>query len=166
MSWDPVGLRRVAADMRSSEPRVIDAVARRVYRAGSIVTVEIKRRAPIYQGTLVQGIDHATQVVPGRGIIDEVTSTETYWLVQERGRLPGKMPPDEPIRRWVQLKLRRAGGDERELDRITYLIRRKIGRSGTKAKRYIALAWRASRGRVNRELDEIATDVANAGLGV
>ena len=62
-------------------------------------------------------------------------------LYAHDGRRPGKWPPDAPIREWLRVKKGVAPGPE--LDRATYLLRRKIGRRGTRATRFLARPFEA-----------------------
>lgn len=59
------------------------------------------------------------------------TAPGAYFM--ERGRGPGRMPPDAPIRAWM-----RAHGDltlkQRVIDSAVFLVRRAIGRRGTRGK--------------------------------
>ena len=48
--------------------------------------------------------------------------------------------PVKPIRQWVRKKLNKTHG---ELDKVTFMVRRKIAREGTKAKPFLAVAMRA-----------------------
>lgn len=59
-------------------------------------------------------------------------SRYAYWV--EEGRKPGKMPPEAPIAYWVRRVLRPPAD---ELGSVTYLVRRAIGKKGTKATHYI-----------------------------
>ena len=71
-----------------------------------------------------------------------VGSTGRGAVYANYGRRPGRMPPDAPIRAWLRDKVGVAEG--KELDRRTYLTRRKIARRGTRATRFLdrALALR------------------------
>lgn len=51
-------------------------------------------------------------------------------------------PPKAPIRKWVIKKL---GIKGEETDKVTFAVRRKIGRKGTKAKPFLAVAFRIYR---------------------
>ena len=57
-----------------------------------------------------------------------IYSTEKYFTVLETGRKPGKQPPTEPIRKWIQSKGIATDISEKSL---AYLIARKIGKEGS-----------------------------------
>lgn len=63
-------------------------------------------------------------VVAGRGVIMGMPYTEQ--LVQ--GRAPGRMPPVDPIQKWVEAKLN-VGADRSR--GIAFAVARKIGQEGT-----------------------------------
>ena len=93
---------------------------------------EIKERTPqgVYgaQGGLLGSIGHT---ITGRGskLVRGVIGTpQLYGDVVERGRRPGKMPPQGALLRWVEVKTGLSG---KEAQRVEYLVRRKIGQKGT-----------------------------------
>lgn len=51
-----------------------------------------------------------------------------YWFTVEVGRQPGRFPPIEPIRRWVE---QRRIGEPSKYPSTAFLIARKIAREGT-----------------------------------
>ena len=57
-----------------------------------------------------------------------IYSTEKYFTVLETGRKPGKQPPSDPIRKWIEAK-----GVARDISSksLAFLIARKIGREGS-----------------------------------
>jgi hypothetical protein len=122
---------------------------------------EVTDRTPINTGMLRKHIDKEVitewnkREVEGRVFVKGLPIQ--YWYYVEKGRRPGKMPPHEPIRLWVKRKLhphfeisegrwiRRKPGGEREIDRITWAIRRKIGREGTKGYEMFKKGFEASK---------------------
>lgn len=56
-----------------------------------------------------------------------------YWRYLENGRGPGKFPPPEAIRNWIEVKHIIPRNDT-TVPQLTYLISRKIAREGTKGK--------------------------------
>lgn len=62
-------------------------------------------------------------------------SLEDYWYYLENGRGPGKYPPPEAIRNWIEVKPISAtpdiNGRTPSVDQLTFLISRKIAREGT-----------------------------------
>jgi hypothetical protein len=52
----------------------------------------------------------------------------------ERGRRPGKMPPDDPIRAYLENHRDLAGLTTSEANSLVYLVRRAIGQHGTRGK--------------------------------
>lgn len=63
-----------------------------------------------------------------------VDYSKSYGHFVEQGRNPGKMPPDSPIRSWVRENLL---SSTISINSLTYLVRRKIGKLGTKGKHLI-----------------------------
>lgn len=93
--------------------------------------------------------------VVGSTVEGAVGSRGRNALWAHNGRGPGKMPPDAPVRAWLRDKKGVPVG--RELDRATYLLRRAIGRRGTKATRFLERPFEARRpdldGRLARAAD-------------
>lgn len=62
-------------------------------------------------------------------------SLEDYWYWLENGRGPGKYPPPEAIRNWIEVKPISAtpdiNGRTPSVDQLTFLISRKIATEGT-----------------------------------
>lgn len=67
-------------------------------------------------------------------IITIETQFPEYAYYTEHGRGEGKMPPYEPIRDWVERHWSVIGRGDSNIESVTYLIRRKIGREGTQGK--------------------------------
>ncbi len=61
---------------------------------------------------------------------------EDYWKWLENGRPPGKMPPVQSILEWVKVKPVLPTNKITQ-EQLAFLIARKIGREGTKAKHYL-----------------------------
>lgn len=65
-----------------------------------------------------------------------------YAGIIERGRRPGKMPPKEAIRQWLEQKLRgrmrNRGRRQAEAARLAFVVARAIGRRGLPAHRILA----------------------------
>jgi hypothetical protein len=111
------------------------------------------KMAPKASGDLKRGI----QIFYDEdGLGSEVISTayharfvEGIYTNYVYGRKPGRWPPEDPIRKWVRLKLmkgsrgskkkERAGTTTRTTDEdsLVFLVRRKIGQEGTKAQPHI-----------------------------
>jgi len=121
--------------------------------------------APVFRGTLANGIHTTPIVVSGTGggieISGSVIATAPHSIVMEEGRRPGApMPPLEPIRRWVELKVRRGDlfvqGDaysttthrrrrsgrnrESQIKGLAYVIARSIGRKGIRGRGFMRKA--------------------------
>lgn len=80
----------------------------------------------------------------------------------EKGRRPGRMPPEQPIAYWVQRVLRLTGPEGK---RVTYLVRRKIARQGTKATNYIAMTVVRNRDRAQLLMRRAAVAAIQQGTG-
>lgn len=57
-----------------------------------------------------------------------IYSTEKFFTVLETGRKPGKQPPTDPIRKWIESK---GIATDISSKSLAYLIARKIGREGS-----------------------------------
>ncbi|EAT16068.1 hypothetical protein HTZ97_16350 [Desulfuromonas acetoxidans] len=92
---------------------------------------EVQTRTPQGVGGAAGLLGSIQQEVTGRGtaVVRGIVATASpYGDVAERGRRPGKMPPKGALREWVAMKI---GVEGRELDRVEFLVRRKIGKKGT-----------------------------------
>lgn len=75
------------------------------------------------------------------GIYEVILNIQDYWKYLENGRLAGKFPNIDAIRKWIQIKpvLPRAyNGKIPTIDQLTYLISRKIANEGIKPTYYLA----------------------------
>lgn len=98
-----------------------------------LVSRNIRAKAPIgATGNLKTGI-HGRTLDPYKGIVRVEGPAERYAQFAELGRRAGRWPPVEPIRRWVRIKLR---PPRKELNSVTFLVRRKIGQVGTRGARF------------------------------
>lgn len=142
LTTDTHELRAFADAMHRAPAAAADAVAVAAYEASEIMASFLRESAPEFQGDLRSSIQPGSSVrasLTSLSAESEVTAGVPYALIQDVGRRPGRMPPEAPIRRWVQLKADRTGSPltERELRSATFLIRRHIGRHGTRPTRYI-----------------------------
>lgn len=128
-----------------SGPKIADDELRAAMNA-SVLQVKgaILPLVPVNQGFLRQGVQTSVigEMVDLRGrIFDPIT----YALPVEEGTRP-HFPPLAPLMRWAQLKL---GVSEKESRSVAFLIARAISRRGTKAVRFFAQAWQATKGQVS-----------------
>lgn len=78
-----------------------------------------------------------------------VISGADYSFYVEKGRRPGKWPPYKPIFEWVQrhysrfssFKTKGSRGAQKDIKTAVFLVRRKIGRKGTKPRPYMEYTW-------------------------
>lgn len=86
--------------------------------------------------------DLSYEVVVGTDIFSIDIHVADYWYYAENGRGPGKMPPEQPIIKWIEWKkivphpVKLASGKQYvpSVKSLAYLIRRKIGKEGTEGK--------------------------------
>lgn len=98
-----------------------------------LVSRNIRAKAPVgASGNLRRGI-HGKVLSPFKGVIRVEGPAEKYAEFPELGRRAGRWPPIEPIRRWVQAILH---PPKKELDSVTFLVRRKIGEEGYRGKHF------------------------------
>jgi hypothetical protein len=83
-------------------------------------------------------------VKQGDGFFELVLNLQDYWYYIENGRAPGKWPPYTAIRSWIEVKpvipvATGIPGSNKipTPEQLTFLIRRKIGRDGIKAKPFL-----------------------------
>jgi hypothetical protein len=150
------------ARLASAHLRIAQAADRAAGNMAIIAAAMIKDSAPQFLGALSSGIEGHLTAAVGVVAAAEVTASVPYALVQDQGRRPGKWPPKEPIRRWVELKIKRGQMSEGEVESLTFLVRRKIGRHGTKGTHYIAKGMRAAKPAIEAETQVLGQAIAEA----
>lgn len=113
---------------------IINTYRRKLYEGGSTAT-----------GTLGNTI--SATVNAEDGIYEVNLNIQDYWKYVEYGRLPGKFPNIDAIRKWIQVKPvipYTYNGKLPTLNELTFLISRKIANKGIEPTYYL-----------NRTLDEI-----------
>jgi len=133
---------------------------------GSVIGIQGLARvnAPVFQSRLRNSIQAEVKTggaaVVGR-VFSDITSPYPYPLTVELGRKPGKMPPPDALKRWVQLVIKPPAAS---VNGIAYLVARSIGRRGIKGKFFMKRAVESSKVRIGmlfREaLDRIANEMA------
>lgn len=107
--------------------QIIDIYRRKLYEGGSNAS-----------GQLGNSLRAIVSVNEGVYVLELALSS--YWKYVENGRQPGKFPPLDVIKQWIQIKpvipnIR--NGKLPTLDQLTFLISRSIARNGIPAKNYL-----------------------------
>jgi hypothetical protein len=101
----------------------------------------------------------------GMGYRGMVMPTAGHSWYVERGRNPGKWPPEEAIELWVRRKL--GLSDDQEVKSVTFLVRRAIGEMGTikrfgyKGGEIIKETVTQGRRQVEQVWEKTVSDIAN-----
>lgn len=106
---------------------VIDNYRRLSYQGDSVAS-----------GRLVNSL--GSFVVSGEGTYELFLRLEDYWKYVEYGRGPGKFPPLEKIKEWIDVKPvipTVYNGKLPTVDQLAYLIGRKIATEGIQPKNYL-----------------------------
>ena len=126
-----------------------DILIRILEQYGDQVINEYRRK--LYQGgsnaSGLLGNSISFNVSADDGIYEVSLSIQEYWKYLEYGRLPGKFPNIDAIRKWIQIKPiipRAYNGKLPSVDQLTFLISRKIAEKGIEPRYYL-----------NTTLDEI-----------
>lgn len=175
--------------MQRTAARVEADLRRAVARALAITWTEAKAGAPVHTGALAGSIQRLGPDVAtaGHGITvrAQVVTPLPYAVVMEEGRRPGApMPPEDPIRRWVELKIRRgdiegaipteavrrrrSGKAWRDaevaiIDALTFVIRRAIAAKGIAGRWFFRRAAEKGRAVLTNELGAIVREWARNG---
>lgn len=94
--------------------------------------VEAIRQKQIQKGIIASGKSAAELEIKATDKQLQVIDREGYFEFQEFGRRPGKRPPRESIKQWIELKLQGNIRSGISIDSLAFLIARKIGQQGTK----------------------------------
>lgn len=107
--------------------QIIDIYRRKLYEGGSNAS-----------GQLGNNLRAIVSVNEGVYILELALSS--YWKYVEYGRQPGKYPPLDAIKQWIQIKPvipDARTGKIPTINQLTYLISRSIARNGIPAKNYL-----------------------------
>lgn len=107
--------------------QIIDVYRRKLYEGGTNAT-----------GLL--GNSLSCIVKTEDGIYDLYLSLQDYWKYVENGRQPGKFPPMDVIKQWIQIKPvipDSRTGKLPTIDQLTFLISRSIAINGIQPKNYL-----------------------------
>lgn len=107
--------------------QIIDVYRRKLYEGGTNAT-----------GLL--GNSLSCIVKTEDGIYDLYLSLQDYWKYVENGRQPGKFPPMDVIKQWIQIKPvipDARTGKLPTIDQLTFLISRSIAINGIQPKNYL-----------------------------
>lgn len=105
--------------------------------------IDVYRRKLFDGGTNATGLlgnSLSCIVKTENGIYDLYLSLQDYWKYVENGRQPGKFPPLDAIKQWIQAKPvipDARTGKLPTLEQLTFLISRSIANNGIPAKNYL-----------------------------
>lgn len=126
--------------MRRAPSVVMEEVDRTVGRVAIEGAREAKREAPKAFSELVNSIRNEQIGLAFHRIIAEAAHARAV----EEGAEPGRRPPVEEIRRWMNVVGVAANAGNEVRDRIAFMISRSIEREGTPAQPYMAPARETS----------------------
>lgn len=110
---------------------VDDAVDNKLSRISHDEAMRIRAKAPRATGRLQASI----RSVKTGFMKYEIGSNLEYAEFADKGRAAGKMPPIDQIRRWLLVKGAATKG--KDLNRMAYLVARKIAKYGTKGAHFM-----------------------------
>jgi hypothetical protein len=158
--------RQAARDFRQAANRLQRLTNDTVDELGTDMMRTQKERVPVATGATRAAI-HARRegrdyLRPGsltRGRAQVRLMMPQHAQYVDQGRAAGKHPPPPAIRRWVKAKLKIT--KKKEVNRVAYLVGRKIARKGTKGARFIKPAWRELEQLANRAFDALGRKLRN-----
>ena len=110
-----------------------------------------QKEAPVDTGNLRRSITQTKASFAGGSVSGAWGTNLPYAKYVEFGRGPGKMPPAGALSGWIR---RHGGGSE-------FVIRRAIGRKGTKGKHFMQKGRVFVQPRVKAEFDAVAQRIAS-----
>lgn len=113
-------------------------------------------------GELSQSIEKIIEI--GEDSYSVKISLADYWTYVENGRGPGKFPPPDAIRTWIEVKpitpTPGMNGKTPTVEQLTFLIGRKISQEGTEGQPFFEPAKEEAIRQFSKAIDEaIAKDV-------
>ena len=142
-----------------------------MHSAVILTTEEVVRLAPVGVTGFLSKVQWKV-VSPFHGVVGSHPVSSKYALVVEVGRKPGKFPPPEPIRRWLQItdkgkafvatitaayKIKKK---ETALRSATFLKSRGIARQGTKGAFMFQEGEKRATPRVNKLFERAVIEIA------
>jgi len=118
--------------------------------SGFIVEDEARNRAPVNMGMLKNSITHEVDSSSMPRFV-EVGTNLFYAPYVHNGRKPGKMPPVEPLKAWVERKQLK---DEDGEPLSAWAVAMSIKKKGIKPKPYLTGALEAKQRSVFRQFDK------------
>lgn len=134
-----------------------EALTAAMYEATTFLEREVKRLTPTgvfgAGGGLVSTI-HGEVVGKGTEFVKGIVGHgSVYGDVIEKGRRAGKTwPPEGALLRWIETKI--GAADEREMKRLEFVIRRKIGKKGFPGVHMFERAFKEGWARVSKIFDD------------
>lgn len=99
------------------------------------------------------------------GEVNVIISLADYWKYVNNGRGPGKMPPLENIRKWIEIKPvlpEVRDGKLPTTEQLAFLVARKIGNEGTQGTHFFDRAKESTIEKFKRRINEaIEMDIAD-----
>jgi hypothetical protein len=133
-----------------------EARVARMTEALALLEREVKERTPEGAGPIhLRDTIFGKTSVMGRKVHGFLGTPAKYGESVELGTAP-HFPPVEPIRHWVEKKLRISGNNARS---VAYMIARAISRRGTKGAHMFGEGFDASEARVVGILEKIPGDI-------
>lgn len=130
-----IDLDQLSATYSKLGPRMVDALKRGAMR-GAHHAVAILQQATSKKGVVNTGFYKRAWKAEKTGYGARVYNQAPYASIMEHGRRAGKrMPPKEPIVRWIQ---RRLGRSEQEARRLAFVFQRAIARKGITGRKVLA----------------------------
>lgn len=140
-----------------------------------ILESEVAQETPVNFGTLRAGIRGEVQT-PFMGTVGVVGPGERYYKFVEDGRRPGKFPPMKAIILWVRRKLKphvlarsiktrritkqlRGDAQLSALERVSFLVARKIAEKGTTGAKMFAKGVKAKTPQILRRFQIASNNI-------
>jgi len=134
----------------NAAPEKFNRRMRAMQTAVLLVERTVKKLTPVNTGALRSSMGHEIRFV-GAEFQGVVGTSKAYAPYVELGTRP-HWPPVAPIRYWVQRKLKLTGAD---LERVTFLVRRKIALVGTQGARMFQQAFEQTQAQIIKMWDDI-----------
>lgn len=147
-----IGVSETIRSLKQLDKDTAIKIKQETFKSASRVLADAKQTVPVAYGRL-----RSSGRIEDKGKTINVAfggdNSSGYAYYVEFGRRPGKWPPKQPIEDWV--KKRGLASTEKDIKGVAFVIRRKIGKKGTRPQPFLRPAFERERPRFKAAMRKI-----------